>query len=46
MIKTGLAEYFCDHAGCPNNATQVFECVAELQLVAVVCDEHARSVWS
>lgn len=49
-IKTGLTtpdgreelltEYFCDHAGCPNVATQVLGCVAELRAVAVVCDEH------
>jgi len=50
-IKTGLttpdgreellAEYFCDHPGCPNVATQVLGCVAELRAIAVSCDEHA-----
>jgi hypothetical protein len=50
-IKTGLktadgreeqlAEYFCDHPGCPNIATKVLGCVAELRLLAVVCDDHA-----
>ncbi len=50
-IKTGfitpdgteelLAEYFCDHPGCPNIATHVLGRVAEVRLVAVVCDEHA-----
>jgi hypothetical protein len=50
-IKTGLIlpdgqeelliEYFCDHPGCPNIATQVLGCVAGLCLVAVACDEHA-----
>jgi hypothetical protein len=50
-IKTGLktpdgheellTEYLCDHPGCPNIATQVLGCVAELRLVAAVCDEHA-----
>ncbi|MGC1450541.1 MAG: hypothetical protein WA830_10930 [Candidatus Sulfotelmatobacter sp.] len=50
-IKTGLttpdgreellAEYFCDHPGCPNVATRVLGCVAELRAIAVVCDEHA-----
>ena len=50
-IKTGLttpdggeellAEYFCDHPGCPNIATQVLGCVVELRAVAIVCDEHA-----
>jgi hypothetical protein len=50
-IKTGLttpdghdellAEYFCDHPGCANIATQVLGCVVELRDVVVVCDEHA-----
>ena len=50
-IKTGLTtpdghdelltEYFCDHPGCPNIASHVLGCVAELHLVAVVCNEHA-----
>jgi len=50
-IKTGLTtpdgreelltEYFCDHPGCPNIATRMLGCVAELSLAAVVCDEHA-----
>jgi hypothetical protein len=50
-IKTGLTtpdgreelltEYFCDHPGCPNIATNVLGHAAELRLVAVVCDEHA-----
>ena len=35
-----LTEYLCDHPGCPNIATQVLGCVAELSLVAVVCSEH------
>ena len=36
-----LTEYFCDHPGCPNIATQVLGFVTELRLVAVACDEHA-----
>jgi hypothetical protein len=50
-IKTGLttpdgqeellAEYFCDHPGCPNVATQTLGRVRELSVVAMVCDEHA-----
>jgi hypothetical protein len=50
-IKTGLttpngreevlAEYLCDHPGCPNIATQVLGCLPEIHAVAVVCDEHA-----
>lgn len=36
-----LAEYFCDHPGCANIATQVLGCVVELRDVVVVCDEHA-----
>jgi hypothetical protein len=49
-IKTGLAtpdgreesltEYMCDHPDCPNIATHVLGCVAELKLAAVVCDQH------
>jgi hypothetical protein len=38
-----LTEYFCDHPGCPNIATQVLGRVAEVRFVAVVCDEHAPS---
>jgi hypothetical protein len=55
-IKTGLTtpdgreevitEYFCDHPGCPNVATQVLGCVAELSLAAVVCNEHAPNTRS
>ena len=50
-IKTGLTtpdgreelitEYFCDHRGCPNIATRVLGCVAELGLVAVMCEDHS-----
>jgi hypothetical protein len=36
-----LTEYFCDHPGCPNIATQLLGRVAEIGLVAAVCDEHA-----
>lgn len=49
-IKTGLAapggceesltEYMCDHPDCPNIATHVLGCVAELKLASVVCDQH------
>jgi hypothetical protein len=50
-IKTGnttsdgreehLTEYFCDHPGCPNIATQVVGRVIEIGVVAAVCEEHA-----
>jgi len=50
-IKTGLTtpdgdeelltEFFCDHPGCPNIATQVLGRVTELNRMAVACDEHA-----
>jgi hypothetical protein len=50
-IKTGLTtldgreelltEYLCDHPDCPNIATQVLGCVAELHLAVVVCSQHA-----
>jgi hypothetical protein len=49
-IKTGLtalgyeetlSEYFCDYPGCPNIATHVLGCIAELRLFASVCEEHA-----
>jgi hypothetical protein len=50
-IKTGLTtpdgreelltEYLCDHPGFPNIATQVLGCVVGINLVAVVCSEHA-----
>ena len=49
-IKTGiigpngreeqLTEMICDHPGCPNIATHVLGVVAELRLIAVVCDDH------
>ena len=49
-IKTGfigpegreelLTEYICDHPGCPNFATHSLGVVAELRVMAVVCDEH------
>jgi len=52
-IKTGLtapdgceeklSEYFCDYPGCPNIATHVLGCIAELRLFASVCEEHAPS---
>jgi len=51
-VKTGLtapdgseeklAEYFCDHPGCPNVATEMLGCIVELRLMAMVCEEHAR----
>jgi hypothetical protein len=50
-IKTGfltpdggeeeLAEYLCDHPGCPNPATQVLGCIRELTAGVAVCAEHA-----
>ena len=50
-IKTGLtapdgreeeiAEYLCDHPGCPNVATHMLGCVKEIGLRAAVCEEHA-----
>jgi hypothetical protein len=50
MIETGLTglddreeqltEYICDSPGCPNVATNVLGCVAELGLFAAVCEEH------
>jgi hypothetical protein len=49
-IKTGLktpdgheellTEYFCDRPGCPNIATHVLGCAADLGLVATVCDDR------
>jgi hypothetical protein len=36
-----LTEFFCDYPDCPNIATQVLGCVAEIGRTAVVCDEHA-----
>ena len=49
-IKTGLTgpdgreeelrEYLCDHPGCPNIATHVLGCIAELRVLASVCEEH------
>jgi hypothetical protein len=55
-IKTGwmtpsgqeeiLAEYMCDHSGCPNIGTQVHGVVRELGLAAVYCDEHASQFRS
>jgi hypothetical protein len=49
-IKTGLiaqdgheeklTEYLCDYPGCPNVATQLLGCIAELRLSASVCEEH------
>lgn len=49
-IKTGLitpdgreeklTEYLCDYPGCPNVATQMLGCLAELRLSASVCEEH------
>jgi hypothetical protein len=35
-----LTQYLCDWPGCPNEAVHVLGCVAELRLMAVVCDEH------
>ena len=49
-IKTGLiapdgheenlTEYLCDYPGCPNVATQLLGCIAELRISASVCEEH------
>jgi len=49
-IKTGLTtpdgheekltEYLCDHPGCPNIATHMLGVIAELRLMASVCDQH------
>jgi len=49
-IKTGLttcdgheeklAEYICDHPGCPNIATHMLGCIVELRQIAMVCDLH------
>ena len=36
-----LTEYFCDHADCPNIATQILGFIREVGIVAAVCDEHA-----
>jgi hypothetical protein len=36
-----LTEYLCDYPDCPNIATQMLGCLAELRLMAAVCDEHA-----
>ncbi len=49
-IETGLTgldgreeqvtEYICDSSECPNIATHVLGCIAELGLFMAVCDEH------
>jgi len=35
-----LTEYLCDHPGCPNIATHMLGVIAELRLMASVCDHH------
>jgi hypothetical protein len=35
-----LTEYLCDWPGCPNVAVHNLGAIAELRVMAVVCEEH------